>query len=126
MRILSASLLIAALAAFAATRAEAQVVQGCSFGKDDPLPATSTFADQFRCYQQSGRHVILDDAPAPETQGMLSRPEPTCVRAVAEDRVQLGLCTGVLNSATMIIPFATIRYLIDDPRAEAVRIVTRQ
>ena len=126
MKILASGMAVAALLVLAPTRATAQVAQGCSFGKDTPLPATSTLADQFRCYQESGRHVVLDDAPAPESTGIINRPEPTCVRSVAEDRVQLGPCTGVLNTATMIIPFATIRYLFDDPRAEAVRIVTRQ
>ena len=126
MKRLIPSLSVFALLALAPRAASAQVAQGCSFNKDHPIPETSSLADQFKCYQQSGRHVRVDGQPGMDDQGsFLTRPEPTCVRAVAVDRVQLGPCRAIMNSGSFIIPFASIRFVSDDPNSD-VMIYTRQ
>jgi hypothetical protein len=91
----------------------------CTFGRGNPIAATSGFADQFRCYQGSGRHVSLVGNGTFE-EGVVSG--GVCVVGVAPDRVQLAPCGSFSGDGALTLPYPAIAYLVDDPRGEAVNI----
>lgn len=91
----------------------------CRFGKGNPIPESSTWFDQFKCYQTSGRHLNVVGSGAFEA-GNLSG--GVCVLGVAHDRVQVGACGSFGGDGTLIIPFSALAYVGDDARAENVNI----
>jgi len=91
----------------------------CTFGRANPIPAASTLADQFKCYQTSRRHVTLVGSRTFE-EGRVSG--GICVLGVAPDRVQLAACGSFAGDSALTLPYPAIAYVVDDPRAGAVGI----
>ncbi len=91
----------------------------CRFSKANPIAESSTWFDQFKCYQSGGRHLNVVGSGAFEA-GNLSG--GVCVLGVAHDRVQVGACGSFGGDATLIIPFTALAYVGDDARGENVNI----
>lgn len=88
----------------------------CNFGRGKPLPDQSTWADQFRCYQTSGRRVSVPGSAF--DAGTVSG--GVCILSVTADRLQIAACGSFAGDAAMILPYSTIAYVVDDPRTEHV------
>lgn len=105
-----ATLLVLALGH--AAPAAAQVpTRACSFSRENPIPENSTWADQFRCYQSSGRRVTFEASVLPSQ----TLSGGSCVRGVGVDRVQIGACGGFNGDASITISFSAIASVIDNP-----------
>jgi hypothetical protein len=91
----------------------------CAYSRGNPIPAGSSWADQFRCYQSSGRHVTIVGGGAFDA-GTVSG--GICVVGVANDRVQVAPCSSLSGEAAMTLGYPAIAYVIDDPKADAVSI----
>ncbi len=91
----------------------------CTFGRGAPIPESSAWFDQFKCYQASGRHVSVVGSGSFEA-GTVSG--GVCIAGVAHDRVQVAACGSFAGDGAMILPYSAIGYLIDDPRSEVVNI----
>ena len=91
----------------------------CTFGRGTPIPESSAWFDQFKCYQGSGRHISIVGSGGFEA-GTVSG--GVCIAGVAHDRVQVAACGSFAGDGAMILPYSSIGYLIDDPRSEVVNI----
>ena len=88
----------------------------CTFSRGTPIQPTSTWADQFRCYQSAGRHVSIVGNGTFEA-GTVSG--GVCVIGVASDRVQVAACGSFAGDSAMVLPYSAMAYVIDDPRSDA-------
>jgi hypothetical protein len=91
-------------------------MRDCAYGATTPISQGSTFADQLRCYQTSGRRISV--AGTSYTEGVVSN--GYCVKGVGTDRVQVGRCTSAGSDPAITIPFTNIAYLTDNPDQEYV------
>ncbi|MDZ4864703.1 MAG: hypothetical protein SGJ01_14830 [Gemmatimonadota bacterium] len=91
----------------------------CSFGRGSPIPESSAWLDQFKCYQASGRHVSVVGSGSFDA-GTVSG--GICIAGVAHDRAQVAACGSFAGDGAMILPYSAIGYVIDDSRSEVVNI----
>lgn len=90
----------------------------CSYGRGQPLPEQASWAEQFRCYKSSGRHVSVPGSAF--DAGTVSG--GVCVLSVTPDRVQLAPCGSFSGDAAMILPYDALAYVVDDPRSDDVKL----
>lgn len=90
----------------------------CKFSRGNPIGETSSWYDQFKCYQGAGRHVSVVGSPF--DAGSVSG--GVCVASVARDRVQLAPCGSFAGDGAMILPYSAIAYVVDDGRSDVVNI----
>lgn len=88
-------------------------------GRGSPIPESSSWFEQFKCYQGSGRHVSVVGSGGFEA-GTVSG--GICISSVTHDRVQAVACGSFAGEGAMIVPYTSIGYVIDDPQREAVDI----
>ncbi len=91
----------------------------CAFGRGNPIQASSTWADQFKCYQSSGRQVSIVGNGTFEA-GTVSG--GVCVTGVAVDRFQVAACGSFAGDSAMTLSYSAIAYVVDDPRNQAASI----
>lgn len=73
------------------------------------LPATSTIADQFTCYKDSGRKIVV-----PGTAFIIGFDGPGCITGVWADRVQVATCSpSPFNRKSVMVMFSSIRAVED-------------
>ena len=102
-----------------ATAPSAHAAGPCQFGRGAPIPDASSWYEQFKCYQSSGRHVTIPGSGAFEG-GTVSG--GLCLVAVTHDRVQIAACGSFSGDGALTLPYSAIAYLVDDPRADPVNI----
>jgi hypothetical protein len=74
------------------------------------LPTSSTIADQFTCYKDSGRKIIV-----PGTGFTDGFDGPGCIAGVWADRIQVATCgSSSFNRRTVMVMFASIRSVEDE------------
>ena len=74
------------------------------------LPTSSTIADQFTCYKDSGRKIIV-----PGTGFTDGFDGPGCIAKVWADRIQVASCgTSSFDRRTVVVMFASIRAVEDE------------
>lgn len=81
------------------------------------LPATSTMADQFTCYKDAGRKIVV-----PGTGFVDGFDGPGCITGVWADRIQVGTCSS-FNRRTVTVPFATLRAVEDIANSPYVTLI---
>jgi hypothetical protein len=91
----------------------------CQFGRGAAIADPSTWYEQFKCYQSSGRHVSIPGSGNFEA-GTVSG--GLCLQAVTRDRVQIAACGSFNGDAAMTLPYTAIAYVIDDPRTDFVNV----
>lgn len=91
----------------------------CAYSRGNPIPAGSSWADQFKCYQSTGRHVTIVGSGAFDA-GTVSG--GICVVGVANDRVQVAPCGPLSGDAAATLGYTAIAYVVDDPKGDAVNI----
>lgn len=91
-------------------------VLDCTYGASTPIPQTSTWSEQFRCYQNGGRRVSV--AGTQFAEGAVSG--GFCIKGVANDRLQVAKCNSFGQDVAVTIPFTNIAYLTDNPDQEYV------
>jgi hypothetical protein len=91
----------------------------CTFSRSNPIAAGSGWADQFKCYQASGRHVTIVGSRAFEA-GTVSG--GVCVVGVGADRVQVAACGSFAGDSSMVVSYPAIAYVVDDPRSESASV----
>lgn len=75
----------------------------------EQLPSTSTIADQFTCYKNSGRKIVV-----PGTGFISGFDGPGCITGVWADRIQVGTCSNSsFNRKTVMVMYASIRAVED-------------
>lgn len=83
------------------------------------MTPTSTFADQFLCYKNAGRKVLV-----PGTAFVVGFDGPGCITAVGADRIQVSSCgPGTIGRKSVTIPLASIHAVADDDSERYVTIV---
>lgn len=97
----------------------ADVAGPCQFGRGAPIPDASSWYEQFKCYQSSGRHVTIPGSGAFEAGAVSGG---LCLIAVTHDRVQIAACGSFGGDGALILPYSAIAYVVDDPRADPVNI----
>ncbi len=118
-------LLVAALSTLAAPPPAARDTRAgvpadpCRFGRGSPVPESSSWYDQFKCYQSSGRHVSIVGSGTYES-GTVSG--GICIIGVTRDRVQFAPCGSFSGEWALVLPYDAIAYVVDDARAENVNI----
>ena len=74
------------------------------------LPENSTIADQFTCYKNAGRKIIV-----PGTGFTDGFDGAGCIAGVWADRIQVATCGGSsFNRRTVMVMFASIRSVEDE------------
>ena len=74
------------------------------------LPATATVADQFTCYKNAGRKVLV-----PGTNFVDGFDGPGCIARVWADRVQVTTCSpSSFDRRSVLVMFTSIRSLEDE------------
>lgn len=82
------------------------------------LAITSTLVEQFTCYKDAGRKVVL-----PGTDFIDGFNGPGCIVGVGADRIQVAKCSSSsFDRVTLMVPFASIRAVEDDPSKAYVTI----
>ncbi len=99
--------------------AERPAAAPCTYGRGNPIAGASSWADQFKCYQSSGRHVSVVGQRAFEDGNVSGG---VCVVGVAPDRVQLAACGSFGGDSALVLPYQAIAYVVDDPRSGPVSI----
>ena len=71
----------------------------------EQLPSTSTIADQFTCYKNAGRKIVV-----PGTGFISGFDGPGCLTGVWADRIQVSSCgPSTLNRRSVMVMFSSIR-----------------
>ena len=117
--IVAATLALLGAGSAAAPAAGGPPVAECRFTRGNPIPEQSSWFDQFKCYQTSGRHVSVVGSGNFEA-GTVSG--GVCLISVARDRVQVGACGSFGGEGTLVIPYSALAYVGDDDRTEFVTI----
>jgi hypothetical protein len=100
-------------------RPVAEGTSPCAFARGNPIPASSGWVDQFKCYQSTGRHVTIVGSGSFE-EGTVSG--GVCITGVATDRIQVAPCGSFSGDGAMTLAYTAIAYVIDDPKATPVNI----
>ena len=80
----------------------------CTYGNGRPIPAT--WAEQFRCYQTTGRRIAVAGSNFDDRSSSAA-----CIKTVTDDRFQVARCDGFGDRSSLTVAFSAVVSVDDDP-----------